>query len=138
MARSWPTRALTVRSYRAAAIQSARIAAARLPDRSRASASRSRAARVPEISRRCLGHTDLRGRRTGCVHGLARRSGEIVNQRPQLRVGRIEHEPRADGVECLLWSSGRQLTTRGGAKGHELLLVCARPLGDAAGWRGLW
>ncbi len=88
-------------------------------------------ARVPEISRRRLGHTDLRGRRTGCVHGLPRRSGEIVNQRSQLRVGRIEHEPRADGVECLLWSSGRQLTTRGGAKGHELLLVCARPLGGA-------
>ena len=95
-------------------------------------------ARVPEISRRRLGHTDLRGRRTGCVHGLPRRPGEIVNQRSQLRVGRIEHESRADGVECLLWSSGRQLTTRGGAKGHELLLVCARPLGGADGWRGLW
>ena len=103
-------------------------------------------ARVPDIGRRRLGYTDLRGRCTGCDHRLSRRTGEIVNQRSQLRVGRIEHESRADGVECLLWSSRRQLTTRGGAKGHELLLVGARPLdaargrplGSANGLRSLW
>ena len=56
-------------------------------------------ARVPDISRRSLGNTDLRGRRTGCGHGLSRRTRELVNQGSQLSVGRVEHESCADGVE---------------------------------------
>ena len=92
-------------------------------------------ARIPDVSRRRFGDTDLRGRGPGRGHGLSRRTGEIVNQRAQLRVGRIEHESRADGVEGVLWSSGYPLTTGGGAKGHELLPVCARPLDAARGRR---
>ena len=113
---------LEARSYNSVAAQSARIACARSPDRSSASASRSRA----RPSRNSRDESSVAPRRDAFARAWTascRAARFNSSTRPlSSDIAGIEDEPRAQRVEQLRTLTGRDLSPRGGADRAEALV----------------
>ena len=96
------------------------------------------AARVPEIGRRCLGHTEVRAAaRDAFTDWRAARARSSTSAR---RSG-SDASSTSPALMVSSASCGRPAASCRRAVARRVTSCCScarRPLGDAAGWRGVW